>query len=201
MLARAGAPVIMLGRPGQRSAHLEAIARIGLRLETTTFDERVPVETATEPESVAAADLVLFCVKTVDTDVAARQIAPHVSESAIVVDLQNGVDNPERMRRAGIDPIAAVVYVAAAVDAPGKVKHRGRGDLVIGHRDRVTDVEKAATWFERASVPCRISQDIDLELWVKLMSSPGPQDRAHRGKRYREVTAVDHQVAQGPPFE
>ncbi|TDI22771.1 MAG: hypothetical protein E2P06_11780 [Acidobacteria bacterium] len=118
MLARAGAPVTMLGRPGGQRAHLVAMARHGLRLETLSFDERVPVETATSADVVATADLVLFSVKTLDTDEAARTIAPHVSDRTAVVDLQNGVDNPDRLRDAGIDPIVAVVYVAATVETP-----------------------------------------------------------------------------------
>lgn len=118
MLARAGAPVTMLGRPGGQRAHLVAMARHGLRLETLSFDERVPVETATSADVVATADLVLFSVKTLDTDETARTIAPHISDRAAVVDLQNGVDNPDRLRDAGIDPIVAVVYVAATVETP-----------------------------------------------------------------------------------
>ena len=169
MLARAGAPVTMLGRSGGQSAHLVAMARNGLRLETLTFDERVPVDTATCADVVATADLVLFSVKTPDTDEAARMIAPHVSNRAVVVDLQNGVDNPARMRHAGIDPIVAVVYVAAAIETPGAVKHRGRGDLVIGHRSRASEVERVAAWFVRAGVSCQVSEDVERELWFKLI--------------------------------
>lgn len=169
MLARAGAPVTMLGRPGKAGAHLEAMARKGLRLDAVGFDERVAVETSTAAECVARADLVLFCVKTVDTDDAAAGIAPHLADGAILVDLQNGVDNPERLRSRGVDPIAAVVYVAAAIESPGEVKHRGRGDLVIGHPQRSADVSRAAAWFEQAGVACRVSDDVERELWFKLI--------------------------------
>ena len=169
MLARAGAPVTMLGRPGGQSPHLVAIARHGLRLETLTFDERVPVETATSAKIVATAELVLFCVKALDTDEAARTIAPHISDDAVVIDLQNGIDNPARLRHAGIDPLVAVVYVAAAVETPGEVTHRGRGDLVVGHRTRASEVERVAAWFARAGVPCQISEDIEHEQWSKLI--------------------------------
>jgi ketopantoate reductase len=55
----------MLGRPGKPSAHLEALARDGLRMKTVSFDERVHVETSTRTEAIATAELVLFCVKTV----------------------------------------------------------------------------------------------------------------------------------------
>ena len=71
------------------------------------------------------------------------------------------------MRHAGIDPIVAVVYVAAAVETPGEVTHRGRGDLVIGHRSRASVVERVASWFGRAGVPCQISEDVERELWFK----------------------------------
>ena len=169
MLARAGAPVTMLGRPGGPSPHLVAMGRNGLRLETVTFDERVSVETASSADVVAAAELVLFCVKTTDTDEAAGLIAPHLSDDAVVVDLQNGVDNPERLRRAGIDPIAAVVYVAAAIETPGEVKHRGRGDLVVGHQSRASEVERVAAWFARAGVPCQVSANVEREQWFKLV--------------------------------
>ena len=118
MLARAGATVTMLGRPGGRSAHLRAMARNGLRLDTLTFDERVRVATTTSAAVVATADLVLFSVKTPDTDEAASTIAPHLSDGAVVVDLQNGIENAEHMRQVGVDPISAVVYVAAAVETP-----------------------------------------------------------------------------------
>jgi 2-dehydropantoate 2-reductase len=169
MLARSGAAVTMIGRPGGAGAHLAAMARDGLRLKTVTFDERVPVATSSDPRAVSGVDLVLFCVKTVDTDEAARGIAPHVDRESVLLDLQNGVDNPERLRRAGLDPIPAVVYVAASVEQPGEVTHRGRGDLVIGRRDRARQVEGAADWLRQAGIGCRVSEDVERELWVKLI--------------------------------
>jgi len=56
--------------------------------------------------------------------------------------------------------------------APGRLKHVGRGDLVIGPgRDAqsATQVERVAALFVRAGVPCRISQNIEGELWTKLV--------------------------------
>ena len=89
MLARAGVDVTLIGRP----AHVEAIRRDGLLLDTTTFRERVRVNASTDPAAVANADFVLFCVKTTDTEIASRTLAPHLAPGAITVSLQNGVDN------------------------------------------------------------------------------------------------------------
>jgi 2-dehydropantoate 2-reductase len=83
------------------------------------------------------------------------------------VSLQNGVDNAEKIRAAGIDALSAVVYVAASVPEPAHIKHVGRGDLVVGPRDARAD--KFAALFERAGVACRISDNIDGELWTKLI--------------------------------
>jgi 2-dehydropantoate 2-reductase len=164
MLARAGAPVVMIGRP----TFVEAVNRDGLLLDTLQFKESVRVEAATELEAARNAEVVLFCVKTTDTASTARTLAPLLAPNAIVASLQNGVDNVEQIRSAsGIDALGAVVYVAASVPAPGQVKHVGRGDLVVGPHSPHS--ERFAAIFERAKVPCRISDNIEGELWTKLI--------------------------------
>ena len=163
MLARAGAPVVMVGRP----AFLEAVRKNGLFLDTVQFQEAVQVEAATDISAIRNAQIVLFCVKTTDNAATARAIAPFLAPGALIVSLQNGVDNVEQIRAAaGIDALPAVVYVAASVPEPGRVKHVGRGDLVVGPRNAQT--ERFAGLFERAHVPCRISENIVGELWTKL---------------------------------
>ncbi len=166
MLARAGAPVTLIGR----RARVEAISRDGLFLDSIQFQQPVSVAAATQVDAARDAELVLFCVKTLDTETAAQALAPHVAAGAIVVSLQNGVDNAERIRRAaGIAALPAVVYVAASMIAPGRVKHVGRGDLIIGDAQRKEDVARVAEVFARAGVPCRISENIEGELWTKLI--------------------------------
>jgi 2-dehydropantoate 2-reductase len=164
MLARAGAPVVMIGRP----AFVAAMENAGLRLDTLKFNETVRVEASTDIEAARGADIVLFCVKTTDTAETSRSLVPLLARGAIVVAMQNGVDNVERIRDAsGIEALACVVYVAASVPQPGAVKHVGRGDLVVGPRNDRT--EPFAALIERAGVPCRISDNIEGELWTKLV--------------------------------
>ena len=163
MLARAGATVVMIGR----AAFVEAVRKNGLRLDTLQFKETVRVEASTQLDAARDADVVLFCVKTTDTESTARSLAPLVSPPATLVSLQNGVDNAEKIRAAGIDALSAVVYVAASMPEPGHIKHVGRGDLVVGPRNART--ERIAALFERAGVGCRISDNIDGELWTKLI--------------------------------
>jgi 2-dehydropantoate 2-reductase len=173
MLARAGATVRLIGRP----ALVEAVARDGLQFDGVEFKGRVPLSATAEPAGVAAAGLVLFSVKSADTETAARAMAPHLSPGAVVLDLQNGVDNVERIR-AHVKNIVvpAVVYVGAEIPAPGVLRHNGRGDLVIGESgeghgrgngDGVLMADLAA-WLSGAKVPTRVSGNIEGELWWKL---------------------------------
>jgi len=116
---------------------------------------------------VRGAEIVLFCVKTPDNAVTSRALAPLLAPGALVVSMQNGVDNAEQIRAAsGIDALSAAVYVAASVPEPGRVKHRGRGDLIVGPRNSQSG--RVSALFERAGVRCRIAEDIEGELWAKL---------------------------------
>ena len=173
LLARAGAPVTLIGR----QQHVAAISQDGLVLETGQFQDRVPISATTDIAAVSEASVVLLSVKTLDTESAAKSLLPHLAAGAILVSLQNGVDNVDRIRTAtGIDAIPAVVYVAAEMVAPGHVKHTGRGDLVIGEMRRgrnasasqQRELSDLATVFARANVPCRLSDNIEGELWSKL---------------------------------
>ena len=163
MLARAGAPVVMIGRP----AFVNAVQKNGLLLDTLQFKETVRVQASAELAAARGADVILFCVKTTDTESTARDLVPLLPSSATLVSLQNGVDNAEKIRAAGIDALSAVVYVAASVPEPGVIKHVGRGDLVIG--PRTPRSEAFAALFQRAGVACRITENIDGELWTKLI--------------------------------
>lgn len=169
MLARAGHEVTLIGRP----AHVEAFRSQGLRFEGLKFDERIPVRASTEARAVRGARMVLFCVKSTDTETAAAQMAPHLDANALVVNLQNGVDNTERIQPRIAQPvIPAVVYVATEMAGPGHLKHHGRGDLVIGELGAklpAGTLEQVQRWFHAADVPVAISDNVAGELWAKLV--------------------------------
>lgn len=176
MLARAGVPVTLVGRP----AHVEAIRRDGLRLQTTTFDEHVRVAADTQAAAVAGADVVLVCVKSPDTEAAADAIAPHLAPGAWVLSLQNGVDNAARLQaRLGRAVWPAVVYVATEMAGPGHVRHHGRGELVVGPLPAAPGAaplpgpalspDALVALFARAGVPVTVSPDVLGALWAKLV--------------------------------
>ena len=171
MLARAGGQVTLIGR----ARHVDAVKANGLTLEMAGGREKIALAASTEPSAVAGSRLVLFCVKSTATDEAARAIAPHLASDAVILALQNGVDNVERLRAAVRQPvIPAVVYVGCAMAGPGHVKHNGRGDLVIGTDEagapaalhaRIAEIAAA---FGAAGIPVRVSDNVLGELWIKL---------------------------------
>jgi 2-dehydropantoate 2-reductase len=170
MLARAGASVRLIGRP----AMVDAVTRDGLRFDGVDFKGNVPLAVTTDPAGVAAAGLVLFSVKSADTETAAKAMAPHLSPGAIVLDLQNGVDNAERVRAHVKNVVVpAVVYVGAEIPAPGVLRHNGRGDLVIGESGPGNGsgalMADLAAYLKGAKVPARVSDNIEGELWWKLV--------------------------------
>jgi len=164
LLARAGKSVILLGRP----SFVEVVKKTGLYLDTVQFQETVYPEVSSDLAAAEGADVVLFCVKTRDTSAVAKQLRAVLSPQATIVSLQNGVDNAEVIRASsGREALSSVVYVAAAVPAPGRIKHFGRGDLVLGPKNEKT--ESLAAFFASANIPCRVSDDIEGELWTKLI--------------------------------
>jgi 2-dehydropantoate 2-reductase len=185
-LAQAGAPVTLIARP----AHVAAIRRDGLLFESAGTQRHIAIDADSEPGALREGDIVLFCVKTRDTAEGARALAPLLRPGAIVVSLQNGVDNVPVMREAGVDALGAVVYVAASMPSPGHLLHGGRGDLVVGEFGCPPAPGKAAAiggqastgehapsaraatvaaLFERAGVACRLEADVRSELWIKLV--------------------------------
>jgi 2-dehydropantoate 2-reductase len=123
---------------------------------------------SSDPGAVQGAQLVLFCVKSLDTESAGALILPHLAPDALVLCLQNGVDNADRLRT--VLPqhavAAAVVYVATEMAGPGHVKHHGRGELVIEPADASQAIAQALI---AAGVPTEISSNVRGALWTKLI--------------------------------
>ena len=163
MLARAGRDVVLIGRP----RHAEAINQNGLRLETASFTESVRLKASANSNGVKDADVVLCCVKTSDTEHAASEMALFLRPGAVVVSLQNGIENPDLLRaQLRQEVIPAAVYVATEMAGDGHVRHHGAGQLVIGQSPRSSEV---ADMFVSAGIPVEISENIQGVLWTKLI--------------------------------
>jgi 2-dehydropantoate 2-reductase len=187
MFARAGAPIVLIGR----KHFADAVNANGLVLDKSEGQERIRATATTEISAVRDCSLILFCVKANDTSNTAKQMAPFVRPDATVVCLQNGVDNADRVRAAtNVVAVPAVVYVAVSAPESGRVKHLARGDLIIGPpSERTTDLTDL---FVRAGIPCRVSDNIEGELWLKLLRNCALNAISALGQsRYGQIVQSD----------
>lgn len=171
-LAQAGHPVTLIGR----SAHVDAINRDGLWIDSQDFCGAIRVRASTSVSDAAHADLILLSVKSADTVAVAKALSPILRPNALILSLQNGVDNCTRLRPYIVQAaFPAVVYVAVGMQGPGRVKHFGRGELVIGDPESGASsptedsLRAIARVFESAGIPCAVSPEIKHALWKKFL--------------------------------
>jgi 2-dehydropantoate 2-reductase len=169
-LARAGEEVTFVAR----GAHLAALRANGLRIKSAVEGDWTVRAAAVERlDGVAPADLVLFCVKSFDTEEAARLIRPVVGPDTGVLSIQNGVDNEDKLARvlgAG-HVLGGALRVFATIEAPGVIAHTFGGHLVFGEMDgRETDRARAfLAACRNASIPAELVPDVTRALWEKYV--------------------------------
>lgn len=167
MLARAGHDVTLIARAN----HVEAITNNGLHMDCQSFQDYVQVKARSDYIPLSDADIVLCCVKSPDTEFVINEVKPYLNKSAVILSLQNGVDNAERIAKLVDNPTyPTVVYVATAMLGPGKLKHFGRGELVLGSLGNDSNELKTLSDFlQQSNIPCEISSNIRKDLWLKFL--------------------------------
>jgi 2-dehydropantoate 2-reductase len=169
-LAAAGHKVSFIAR----GEHLDAIKRSGLKVQSPNGNLHIhPAQCSADPQSVDKVDVLLFCVKSYDTESAAHAIEPMVSDTTIILSLQNGIDNSDKLARIYGERrvLPAVVYVGAQLSAPGWITHSSGGRIIFGQLDgEVNDEAKAlAQVFSEEGIPCETSREIRKVQWTKLL--------------------------------
>jgi len=168
-LAAAGHDVAFVAR----GKHLDAMRRQGLTVASAGGDFHARGRFTDDPREIGPVGLVLFCVKSYDTDSASAQLAPMMCDRTVILSLQNGVDNPDKLaaRWGERHLLAGVVYLGAQLAAPGRIAHSAGGRIVLGALDgSVTEAATSAeAIFTAAHVPCAASPEIRKVMWSKLV--------------------------------
>ena len=158
-----------------RGAHLDAIQREGLIVKSVHRDFTVYPANATEnPVEAGEMDLILFCVKTYNTEEAARAIQPIVGPQTIVLSLQNGIDAAERIGNVvGLEHLlGGVTWLSSAVEAPGVIRQVSQfrriafGELDGGKSKRMEWISEA---LNDTGITVEASENIQKVLWTKLV--------------------------------
>jgi 2-dehydropantoate 2-reductase len=157
-----------------RGPHLMAMRQAGLTLESLQGNLDIPDALFTDdPTRVGVVDLVLFCVKSYDTDETAAKLTPLVGNRTIILSLQNGVDNADKIAQRWGDQriLAGVVYIGSQLLEPGKIKHSSGGKIVFGELDsQVYETTQAIEQvLSLAQIPCEVNREIRSVQWRKLL--------------------------------
>ncbi len=156
-----------------RGQHLEILRKDGLKIKSPHGELHIRSLFTSNPAEVGPVDLILFCVKSYDTEKAAKEIAPLVRENTRILSLQNGIDNPDKIAAlwGKSRTLAGVVYIGACVSAPGLIEHSSGGRIVLGELDGEVseETERVDELFSDSQIPCVLSTEIRKVMWKKLV--------------------------------
>jgi 2-dehydropantoate 2-reductase len=170
-LAVRGQEVVFIAR----GEHLRAIRERGLVVHSHYEEFHVnPARATDNPGDVGPVGLVLFCVKTWDTEAAARAVRPMVGPGTAVLSFQNGVDNEEKLA-AILGPehvMGGVAYLMSTVAAPGVIQQSGAlTRLVFGEPDGRASPRAQAflAACQTAGIEAELTAEIQGALWTKFV--------------------------------
>lgn len=167
-LCRAGLDITVVD---SNHAHVRAIRERGLRI-TGPIENFVQPLVAHTPDDVNGSWSTIFlCVKAQDTELAGRQLAPHLASNGVVVSLQNGFNELAVADMIGRErTLGAFINFGADVLEPGVVEFGGRGAVVLGELDlriteRLVQIHRALQLFEPGTIT---TDNIWGYLWGKM---------------------------------
>jgi 2-dehydropantoate 2-reductase len=174
LLTRAGEELWLVG---YKKDQVETICSVGLALEEKEGAQIIPMKATPDVTSVGKADLVIFFVKTYDTEKAVSDSLVLEKEDTIFLTLQNGLGNEEVICKK-IDRKKVILGVTghgATLLRPGHVRHAGWGKTFIGELDhRITDrAIRIAQMFYSAGIETEVSPNIHAQVWGKLLVNAG----------------------------
>jgi 2-dehydropantoate 2-reductase len=120
------------------------------------------------------ADLVLFTVKSFDTEAAVEGLDGALTADGAVLSLQNGVDNEDVLARTlGAHRIlGGVAYVLSTIESPGTIHQTGGPrTLIIGEWGGGTSqrIRRLEQDLRAAGILVTVSEDILREKWIKYV--------------------------------
>ncbi len=172
-----------------RGTHLQVLQTRGLRVNHPEWQFDAPVKACSLEQFLQGslpleADLIILCVKAIDTEAIARQLVDRLGElSTPVLSLQNGVDNEAVLtRHLGVERVLGglAVRIGSHLTEPGIIDAVGPGQVVMGQwptaaaaSNSTELLKRLDAVFNQAGIPTRVTGNIQLELWRKLVVNNG----------------------------
>jgi 2-dehydropantoate 2-reductase len=174
LLTLAGEEVWLVGN---RKKQIDTIRSAGLTFEEKGELQIIPMNATFDVASVGKADLVIFFVKTYDTEGAVSDALVLEKEDTIFLTLQNGLGNEEMICQK-IDRKKVMLGITghgATLLGPGHIRHAGSGKTFIGELDhQITDrASRITQTFCKAGIETEVSSNIHNHVWGKLLVNVG----------------------------
>ncbi|TQV87640.1 ketopantoate reductase family protein [Aliikangiella coralliicola] len=171
MWAKSGLDVTLLAR----GSHLDAIQTSGLTVKSIYGDSQVKIKAISDPEKMGEIDLVFFATKSWQLEEAIKSVAPHVSSTAMVMGIQNGVESADELaaRFPASNVLGATCRIVSYIEAPGVIHHMGVpptisfGELKGNLSDRVLQLQPQLNLGESLTVEA--SANIQSDIWQKFI--------------------------------
>ena len=157
-----------------RGHALKKIKRDGLKVKSISGDFHVFPEATENYDIVKEADLILLCVKTWQIDAIAQKIKPLLPGHTLIMPLQNGADNADRLI-AILPPaqvIAGLCRIVSKIESPGVIDHFGfEPEILFGeiNNEQTERVKKIKIAFDTAGFKNSISENIQRDIWLKFL--------------------------------
>ena len=161
--------VVLVGR----APHITAIQHNGLNINGKTHLHVKLSAVESVKDVPISPNLILLTVKSYDTETAIKHTLPLIHDETVVVSLQNGLDNIEKIEHI-VDKdriLAGVTTHGAIFSNPGVIRHTGKGKTILGELDgtRSKHLENIVRLFNEAGIETQISDDIVKEIWAKAI--------------------------------
>ena len=158
-----------------RGEHLKAIKANGLKILSELGDMIIhPAKASENPSDFGIADIVLFCVKSYDTESASNLIKPVVGPETAVIPFLNGIGHIVIMQKIlGINNIiGGVAAISALIEEPGVIRHNSAMQMLkFGEfNNEITPRIKAfQNACEESGIKNAVSENIKRDLWQKII--------------------------------
>ena len=170
-LVEAGHDVVFIAR----GAHLAALRRDGLRVESPAGDARLARVSATDdPRAAGPADLVIVAVKSWQLPEASRGLSTLLEGGGVVLPLLNGVEAAAQLAEVVGDDrvLKGLARIISFIASPGTIRHVGaEPTMALGEPDgRPSErVQRVAGVLRGAGIRTEVPDDIDAALWLKFL--------------------------------
>ncbi len=158
--------------------HMDAVNERGLSIEAAGKERIIKnIRGTTDPAEAGKADLIVVFVKSTATSDAMKGAMSLVGPDTTVLTLQNGLGNLEKLVRvAGKERvIAGITGHGSTLLGPGKIRHAGQGDTIMGEPDGTLSdrLKKIGAMFEKSNIPVKLSKNVIGLIWGKLLVNVG----------------------------